>query len=168
MDRILSDATVSAILQEGEILSIGVIAPEGPQAQRMLSEAQTHSGNVGESLCYQASPETAESAHSTGLSCGKYRILLELQQLDPNITPEQVRNLTMKQLRSWLQALKEPEPPAQNEPPKDCPIPAPPATDPTAAPASDPSEPGNHNGNGHGNGQGDDNGQGNGHRHGNG
>lgn len=39
------------------------------------------------------------------LSCGKYRAFLELQLLDPDITPEAVQNMTMREIRELINSL---------------------------------------------------------------
>ena len=38
-----------------------------------------------------------ENAHKAGLSVGKYRAFLELKAKKPEITPEEVQGLTMRQ-----------------------------------------------------------------------
>ena len=46
-----------------------------------------------------------DQAHELGMSCGKYRAFLQLQELDPTITPEQVQNMTMREIRDLLNQL---------------------------------------------------------------
>lgn len=59
----------------------------------------------GNAYCYFVTPEEVASAHETGLSCGKYRAFLELQLLDPDITPEAVQNMTMREIRELIDSL---------------------------------------------------------------
>ena len=40
-----------------------------------------------------------------GLTLGKYRAYLALHDLDPTVTPEEVQNLTMAEIRDRIQAL---------------------------------------------------------------
>ena len=39
------------------------------------------------------------------MSCGKYRAYLALKELDPSITPEQVRSMTMGELQRLIDQL---------------------------------------------------------------
>lgn len=52
--------------------------------------------------CHSASSEGAAAARELGLPCGKYRAFLELRKLDPDITPEEVCNMTMRQIRELI------------------------------------------------------------------
>ena len=45
-----------------------------------------------------------EQAHEAGLSVGRYRLLLELQKQDPNITADDIAGLSMAQIRAMLEA----------------------------------------------------------------
>ncbi len=49
------------------------------------------------------------AAHSSGLSYGKYRAFLELQSVAPDITPEQVQDMTMREIRDLTAALSDGE-----------------------------------------------------------
>ena len=55
--------------------------------------------------CYSADSKEVAPAHGHGMSCGKYRAFLELQKLCPDITPEEIQNMTMREIRdltdSW-------------------------------------------------------------------
>ena len=46
--------------------------------------------------------EDVDEAHQLGLSFGKYRLYLQLQQYVKDITPQQVNSMTMRQLKDWL------------------------------------------------------------------
>ena len=43
-------------------------------------------------------------AHKEGLSYGKYRAFLELQKLEPGITPEEIRGMSMREIRERISA----------------------------------------------------------------
>ena len=47
----------------------------------------------------------AALAHEMGLSCGKYRAYQELLALDPDVEPEEVRNMSMKEIRQRIAEL---------------------------------------------------------------
>lgn len=48
-----------------------------------------------------------EAAHEAGLSYGKYMAYLELQALDPDVTPQEVQGMNMREIRNRIEALTE-------------------------------------------------------------
>lgn len=151
MGQILSCNTVTSLLNEGELVDVSVIAPEGDQSSRLLSEAQTHADDQENTQCHHAEPTKVQDAHRLGLSKGQYRALQELQELDPSITAEDIQGLSMRQVRAMLEDLLQ-----QQESPKD------PTNPPPKPPADEPAGPGQHGKdeeNGKGNGKGNQNGK---------
>lgn len=53
--------------------------------------------------CHSGSVEEMHEAHDSGLSFGKYRALLELQELDPSITADDIRDLSMKEIYDMIE-----------------------------------------------------------------
>lgn len=45
------------------------------------------------------------AAHEAGMSFGKYKAFLELQALNPDITAEDIKDLTMRQIRDMIAEL---------------------------------------------------------------
>lgn len=122
VDRILDSEPVTELLDAGELLSVGVLGPQGEQTDRILSDVE---GCSGES--YLSDACQAAQAREHGLSNGKYRAYLELQALDPSVTAEQVQGMTMRQIRDWIESLRD-----------------------SAEDTAEPTQPGHH---GHGNGR---------------
>ena len=52
--------------------------------------------------CYAADREEIDKAHQNGLSYGKYRAYQQLQELEPEITPEDVQDMTMDEIRQEI------------------------------------------------------------------
>lgn len=105
VDQILGSEQISSLLSGDAEMVITVIGPEGAQTERILSGVRTCTGNQRNIHCYSAGAEEAEAAREAGLSYGKYRAFLELRTLDPDITPEQVRDMSMRELRELLDSL---------------------------------------------------------------
>ena len=57
--------------------------------------------------CYSADSREVAPAHDHGMSCGKYRAFLELQKLFPDITPEEIQDMTMREIRDLAEELPE-------------------------------------------------------------
>ena len=57
--------------------------------------------------CYSAQGEEVEDAHKAGLSYGKYKAFLEVQELDPNITVSEIQHMTMREIRELIDELSQ-------------------------------------------------------------
>ncbi len=89
---------LSEYLSLGEMLSISVAGQDEQKAREMLANIETcvpHQSNVG---CYMSNYEEVHEAHSAGLSIGKYRAFLELQEQNPDVTLHDIQGLTMRQI----------------------------------------------------------------------
>ena len=106
MEAILADQKIAALLAEGGVMDITVVAPQNDQCSRMLTDLETCTAGHRNTRCHTAQPEELEEAHDLGLSCGKYRAYLELYALDPSITPQQVGSMTMREIRDLLAQLE--------------------------------------------------------------
>ncbi len=94
-------------LPEDEMISITVIGGDEDKNSRMLMEVQSCAEGYNQVHCYSASFGKTEEgeAHSSGLSCGKYRAFLELQSLDPDVTVGDVQGWTMREIQDRINAL---------------------------------------------------------------
>ena len=115
MEQILSSSTVSTLLDEGEIKAVSVIAPEAEQSDRLMTETFARTENRENAKCGAADPKTAKEADRMGLSCAKYEALKELQALDPTITADDIRHMSMSRIHKWIKELCA----AESEPSKD-------------------------------------------------
>ncbi len=102
VDEILENQQVASLLSGDEIVTVSVIGSEGEQCKRMLSQLETCTSGRGNAYCYFARPDEVEKAHEAGLSYGKYRALLELQELDPDIEAEDIQGMSMREIRDWI------------------------------------------------------------------
>lgn len=102
MDQILDNKNIIALLSNNEIMTIGVIGTKGAQSSRILSDIESCIAKERNTYCYFAHPQEVESAHQMGLSYGKYRAFLEMQVLDPNITPEKIKHMTMREIHDCI------------------------------------------------------------------
>ena len=71
---------------------------ESLQIYEMLSDLETFTASEENTYCYYANSKEADEAHERGLSCGKYRAYLKLRDVNPEITVDQVRNMTMREI----------------------------------------------------------------------
>ena len=105
VEQVLATPIVTDCLARDEVLSIVVVGEDLEQRGRILEDMESCTSGCGNAYCWQAAPGEVEAAHEAGLSYGKYRAFLELQALDPSVTPEEVQDLTMREIRQWIQEL---------------------------------------------------------------
>lgn len=105
LDALLADGSVRACLERGEALSIYVACDDEQRSGAMLDEVRLCTGGGRNIHCHAGGREAEDAAHAAGFSCGKYRAFLELQALDPTVTPEAVRGLTMREIRERIASL---------------------------------------------------------------
>ena len=106
LEQVLNSDTIADLLSQEETVSITVAGDDEARTAEMLSQVSACAAGRGNTLCHSTDLQTAQAAHDQGLSCGKYRMLLELQALDPSITADDIQGMTMRQLQSWLETLQ--------------------------------------------------------------
>lgn len=106
VNQILESESVAALLSGDEVMVITVIGEKERQSVRILSGVESCAAGHQNTYCYSANAEEVHGAHQMGLSCGKYRVFLELQALDPDVTPEEIRGMTMREIRERIASLQ--------------------------------------------------------------
>lgn len=107
IEKILGNQGISLLLSENEVMTITVSGSEETHSAKIYSGIESCTAEQKNTYCYLASSEEAAAARETGLPYGKYRIYLEIRRWDPEITPEAVRTMTMRELRDLLEKLSE-------------------------------------------------------------
>lgn len=104
---LLMDSEIMATyLENDELVTVTVLGATDEKSVEMLTNinrcAYADDANV---TCRSGNRADVAAAHEAGLSFGKYEAFLELQALDPTVTPEEVSGLTMRQIRDRIDAL---------------------------------------------------------------
>lgn len=105
LDRIIGSESVSALLSENNAMTITVIETNTAQSEKLFYGAALCADGHRNVYCYSANADEAAQAHEAGLPCGKYRAFLELRELDPDVTPDDVRTMTMREIRQRIAEL---------------------------------------------------------------
>ena len=106
---LLESQKITELLAQEEALSIGVGGSDQRQCERVLSAMESYTEGHANSHCYSADLQELEDAHQAGLSYGKYQAFLELRELDPTVTVEEVQGMTMGEIRDRIAELSGPE-----------------------------------------------------------
>ncbi|MCI8505942.1 MAG: hypothetical protein HFI67_07110 [Lachnospiraceae bacterium] len=105
VNQILENKKIKALLSNDEVLTITITGSDETQSAKIFSELEGCTKGHKNTYCYFSSSAEVASAHEAGLSCGKYRAFLELQLLDPDITPEAIQGMTMREIRDLIDVL---------------------------------------------------------------
>lgn len=105
LNKILTDKNMESYLTPEQLATITIFGKNKKKQNKMLTKVSLCTASYQNISCTSGRPEEVAAAHAVGLSCGKYRAFLELQALDPEITPEDVQGLTMRQIREKINAL---------------------------------------------------------------
>ena len=103
LEQILESESLKAYRLDGEELFITVVSSDEIRCSEIFSEIETCTEENPDIRCYTASPEDAELAHASGMSCGKYRAYMELKELDPEVTVDEVQGMTMKEIHNCIE-----------------------------------------------------------------
>ena len=86
----------------GEEAAVSVAADSAEKSAAITAEIETRCAGVA---CQSADAETLEAAAEAGLGVRKYEAYLAWKVLDPTVTPDDVRGLSMREIRSRIAAL---------------------------------------------------------------
>lgn len=100
--KILDNKIVESLLLDNGVMTVTVVETNTTQSADILSEVRTCVKDYDNVYCHSASSEEVSAAHKLELSCGKYQAFLELQELDPDITPDDIRNMTMREIQELI------------------------------------------------------------------
>lgn len=103
--RILEDESMTAYLAKDSEVSITVLGKTVEKQEEMLANVSSCTASLHENVqCSHGDKEEVSKAHESGVSFGKYKAFLELQQLRPEIKIEDVENLSMHEIHEMMQA----------------------------------------------------------------
>lgn len=107
IDTVLNDSEFSEYLNSDSNLTFTVASENDEEIISRINGCLKNTGQQG--VCIAASSDAVNEAHSLGLSLGKYQAYLEISQYDNTITPEDCRNMTMKELNDLKKELSQSE-----------------------------------------------------------
>lgn len=102
---LLQNENLAQYLTPEQLVVITVFGTAEKRNTEMLADLTACTGSYRNVQCYAGNSDEVAAAHSLGLSYGKYKVFLELQALDLNITVEDIRGLSMRQIRDMISEL---------------------------------------------------------------
>lgn len=105
IEQIFTNKRIKVLLAGDEVMTITVTGDNFSQSEEIFLRIEACTTGRKNTYCYYASTKELDQAHKVGLSYGKYRAFLELQELDPEITAEEVKGMTMREIRDLAEYL---------------------------------------------------------------
>ncbi len=99
---LLEQSQSMGYLKENAWISICVVTDDQTLSSEMQQQVAACTGQYQNVECSGAGSEEHHAAQEAGVSMGKYRAFLRLQELDPSITLDQVMDLSMGELHDWI------------------------------------------------------------------
>lgn len=96
IDSLLKNQEFISLLEENNRLDFTVVSDKKDEIMYGIQGCEEYGKYNG--YCHGADSDFALQARECGLSVGKYKAYTELVQYDENVTPEDCRNMTMKQI----------------------------------------------------------------------
>lgn len=100
VEQLLAGETFASYLTGGALLSFTVVSDKEATLLAGIQQCQGYVEN--KATCHSANTDIMKAAHYSGLSVGKYQAYLELSQYDKTITPEDCRDLSMREIRDII------------------------------------------------------------------
>lgn len=102
VDSIINDASVEKCLKDNGYMSIVVVGEDEDKTSAMCRRLEKDTDGKSNVHCDTAKAEEVEKAHSNGLSYGKYKAFLQLQEINKDVTIEDVKGMTMREIRELI------------------------------------------------------------------
>lgn len=99
IEEIASSDIVVQLAQNDQVMDVSVVCGNDAQATSLLEAGDDALAACQmEGSCHRASSEEHEEAESAGMGVGRYAAALELMQVDPSVTLDECRSMTMREL----------------------------------------------------------------------
>lgn len=99
INALMDSEIISECLKNDNLVEITVATDNSDKYEKVKANLATQSGISANCIYNCENNEDVKKAHSLGLSLGKYRAFLELQEVNPEITAEEVKDMTMREIR---------------------------------------------------------------------
>lgn len=104
IQELLDSTGLQDYLAQDGLLSFTVAGDSDEQSSQILDHVETCARGHQNMQCYLSGMDEMEAAHQEGMSVGKYRAYLALRDVDPSVTLEEVRGMSMRQIQELLES----------------------------------------------------------------
>ena len=107
IDEILKNETVLNYLSDDELLSIAIIPIDENQGKNILEYVSNCTAQHQNMHCYSLNSDEVNNAHKLGLSYGKYKAYLQLQELGIELTSDEINQMSMREINDLISSVKQ-------------------------------------------------------------
>lgn len=104
LQELLDSAGLQDYLARDGLLSFTVAGDSDEQSSQILDHVETCAKGHQNMQCHVSGMDEMETAHQEGMSVGKYRAYLALREVDPSVTLEEVKGMSMRQIQELLES----------------------------------------------------------------
>lgn len=98
LDKILGTESMEGYLSPDALMTLTVAGDSETQYNEIMEHVESCTADHENIQCHSGDMDEMHEAHESGLSFGKYRAYLILKELDPSCTPDDVRDMTMREI----------------------------------------------------------------------
>ncbi len=103
VELLLDSEAIRRYLTVDNTLEIAVASKDTLAADKICANLSGQSGISAENI-HTCSWKDASDAHNSGMSCGRYRVLTQLQEENPDLSIDDIKDLPMAELHSMQDA----------------------------------------------------------------
>lgn len=104
---VMEDDMTASYIQDAEFPEITVVSGSDEINDKIAGCISEKTKIPAQNIYCLADNGVVDQAHSEGISFGKYRAFLELKKLVPDITVEDVKNLSMREIRDMVESFSD-------------------------------------------------------------
>ena len=102
LETLIEDQNMEVYLADNADVVLTVAGDNAAKSSEILDNVESCMSQHQNVYCHSGNSEEVHHAHDAGLSFGKYQAWQVLQDLDPDITLEEVQDMTMSEIRDLI------------------------------------------------------------------
>ncbi len=102
LETLMEDQNMEVYLADNADVVLTVAGDNAAKSSEILDNVESCMSQHQNVYCHSGNSEEVHHAHDAGLSFGKYQAWQVLQDLDPDITLEEVQDMTMSEIRDLI------------------------------------------------------------------
>ena len=102
LETLMEDQNMEVYLADNADVVLTVAGDNAAKSSEILDNVESCMSEHQNVYCHSGNSEEVHHAHDAGLSFGKYQAWQVLQDLDPDITLEEVQDMTMSEIRDLI------------------------------------------------------------------
>ena len=102
INQILELQEIDDLLNEDALMMMAVVSEDDKQNARLLQGLEHHQNKHHNIECYGIKESNHNHSHANKMSCGKYRQYQILEELDPSITIDEVKDMSMREIKDLI------------------------------------------------------------------